>query len=522
MPEMLVWDLPENVNSGFAGHIQAESIELASSTWEFMIGLLQRYKDETGDARPSVKDDYMGYPLGNWVTKQRGLYRSGDMPLNRIDKFNSLGPTWSWDPIADDYENRILELKQYVKQHGTSRVSTKSGPHQQLGRWIGKMRAAYKKGQLSPERIQEFESISSDWTWDAKEQDWDRKLELLIKFQEREGHTSVPASHIEEDEHLGLWAFAQRDYFAGKRARGGMTDVRKAKLEAVPTWSWNPSEDEFETKFEYLTKYIKQTESSRVPIGYFLDGFPLCKWVSHIRDDYKKGKLNQAQIQKFESCSTDWSWSPFLDSWEEAFDLLLDFVAEEKTCRTPNALVYKGFNLGGWVANQKSKYKQGRLTPEQITRLENIDPSWTWDLMETIWQEFFEELKEFVRINGHANVPYKVNGEKSKLSEWVAGQRKFFARGEMEPVRKELLDSIGFRWDALDPWEEGFANAKQFADREGHTSVSSRHMENGKLLTKWMAHQRSKYRNGQLTKEQIQRLENLPGWEWNPSSKPKD
>jgi superfamily II DNA or RNA helicase len=522
MPEKLVWDLPENVNSGFAGHIQAESIELASSTWEFMFGLLQRYKDETGDARPSVKDDYMGYPLGNWVTKQRGLYRSGDMPLNRIEKFNSLGPTWSWDPIADDYENRILELKQYVKQHGTSRVSTKSGPHQQLGRWIGKMRAAYKKGQLSPERIQEFESISSDWTWDAKEQDWDRKLELLIKFQEREGHTSVPASHIEEDEHLGLWAFAQRDYFAGKRARGGMTDVRKAKLEAVPTWSWNPSEDEFETKFEYLTKYIKQTGSSRVPIGYFLDGFPLGKWVSHRRDDYKKGKLNQAQIQKFESCSTDWSWSPFLDSWEEAFDLLLDFVAEEKTCRTPNALVYKGFNLGGWVANQKSKYKQGRLTPEQITRLENVDSSWTWDLMETIWQEFFEELKEFVRINGHANVPYKVNGEKSKLGEWVAGQRKFFARGKMEPVRKELLDSIGFRWDALDPWEEGFANAKQFADREGHTSVSSRHMENGKLLTKWMAHQRSKYRNGQLTKEQIQRLESLPGWEWNPSSKPKD
>jgi superfamily II DNA or RNA helicase len=460
MPEKLVWDLPENVNSGFAGHIQAESIELASSTWEFMFGLLQRYKDETGDARPSVKDDYMGYQLGNWVTKQRGLYRSGDMPLNRIEKFNSLGPTWSWDPIADDYENRILELKQYVKQHGTSRVSTKSGPHQQLGRWIGKMRAAYKKGQLSPERIQEFESISSDWTWDAKEQDWDRKLELLIKFQEREGHTSVPASHIEEDEHLGLWAFAQRDYFAGKRARGGMTDVRKAKLEAVPTWSWNPSEDEFETKFEYLTKYIKQTGSSRVPIGYFLDGFPLGKWVSHRRDDYKKGKLNQAQIQKFESCSTDWSWSPFLDSWEEAFDLLLDFVAEEKTCRTPNALVYKGFNLGGWVANQKSKYKQGRLTPEQITRLENVDSSWTWDLMETIWQEFFEELKEFVRINGHANVPYKVNGEKSKLGEWVAGQRKFFARGKMEPVRKELLDSIGFRWDALDPWEEGFAIAK--------------------------------------------------------------
>jgi hypothetical protein len=523
MPEKLIWDLPTNIKSDFAEQIQAESIALASNTWEFMFGLLERYQVEFGHARPSTKDDYMTYPMGDWVVRQRQIYRAGEMSLDRIEKFESLGPTWTWDPIADDYENRILELREYVKQHGTSRVSTKSGPHQQLGRWIGKMRAAYKKGELSPERIKAFESISSDWTWDAKEQDWNRKLELLIKFQEREGHASVPASHIEEDEYLGLWVFAQRDYFAGKRARGGMTDVRKAKLEAVPTWSWNPSEDDFETKFEYLTKYIKQVGSSRVPIGYFLDDFPLGKWVSHRRDDYKKGKLNQAQIQRFESCSADWSWSPSLDSWEEAYAGLLDYVAENGNSRIPQQTVYKGLNLGVWVSNQKSKYKQGRLSSDQISRLENVDPAWTWDLMETVWKEFFAELTDFAQKNGHTNVPYKVNGVKSELGEWVVGQRKFFVKGKMDPARKALLDSIGFRWEPMDPWGERYLDLLQFFDREGHARVHWKHVENGRNLGGWVNDQRAKYKIGDLSPEQITKLEALKGWDWAPAAnlKPK-
>lgn len=521
MPDKLIWDLPTNIKSDFAEQIQAESIALASNTWEFMFGLLERYQAEFGHARPSTKVDYMSYPMGDWVVRQRQIYRAGEMPLDRIKKFESLGPTWTWDPVTDDWEMRFSELQAYVERHGTSRISTKSGSQLQLARWVSKIRTAYNQGLLDTEKIALFESVSDDWTWDPKEQDWDEKLQLLINFQLREGHTSVLVNHIEDGESLGLWVNAQRGYYLGKRKRGSVSEDRRIKLEAIPTWSWNPTDDKYEAKFNYLLQYIKDTGSSRVPIGYTIDGFALGKWISQRRDTYRKGKLEQSEIQRFESSASDWSWNPSSEVWEEAFALLTDYIAENGTSRIPNVSSYKGFGLGTWVANQKSKYKQGKLTTEEIKRLENLDPAWTWDLMETIWQDFFAELKEFVKVNGHANVPYKVNGEKSKLGEWVTGQRKFFAKGKMDPARKRLLDSIGFRWDPLDAWEEGYANAKQFADREGHTSVTSRHMENGKLLTKWMAHQRSKYRNNELTKEQIQRLESLPGWEWNPTSKTK-
>ena len=516
MPDKLIWDLPINVKSDFAAHIQAEAIALASSTWEFMFGLLERYKLEFGHARPSTKVDYMGHPMGDWIVRQRQIYRAGDMSSERIKKFESLGSTWTWDPVTDDWDAKLSELRNYVKTYGTSRISTKSGPHLQLGRWVMKIRTAYNQGLLDSEKISIFESVSSDWTWDPMEEDWNEKLELLAKYQLREGHTSVPVAHIENGTKLGLWVFAQRGYYAGIRDRGSMPEERKAKLEAIPNWSWNPTDDEFDSKFQYLLKYISLTGSSRVPIGYVIDDFPLGKWVSHRRDAYKKNKLAQEHIKKFEECAPDWSWSPFLDSWDEAYAGLRDYVAEFGNSRVPNTATYNGINLGIWLSNQKSKYKQGRLTSEQISRLEAVDPEWTWDLMEAVWQEYFEELKEFVRINGHANAPYKVNGVKSNLGEWVTGQRKFFAKGKMSPVRKQLLDSIGFRWEATDQWEQGFTDLLQFYAREGHALVHWKHIENERILGKWVSHQRAKYKNGELSAEQISRLEALNGWDWAP------
>jgi|1048.fasta_scaffold00127_3 superfamily II DNA or RNA helicase len=522
MPSRLIWDIPSSVDTEFVNTIQALTIEMASSSWDEMFGRMIKFVETFGHSRPAAIEIFEGSNVGDWVVKQRTFFRRGSLPLERAQKLENLSSDWVWDPAEEMWQTRFHELVEHIKRTGTSRVSSKNVSTAQLGKWVAMQRAKYRAEELSPEKIELLDSAASDWSWNPKDQDWQDMYELLKVFEAREGHTSVPAIHIEEGESLGNWVFHQRANFLNPDTKSRLSLDRVEKLQSLSTWTWNPVDDVFESKFKYLLEYIKMNGSSRVPIDYVIDGFALGKWISHRRDAYKKGRLDQSVIEQFEASSADWSWTPFNDTWEAAFTLLCDYVAVYGNSRIPNSFVFNEFKLGTWVANQKTKYKQGRLSADQISRLESVDSGWTWDLMETLWQDFFAELKEFVKVNGHANVPYKVNGEKSKLGEWVTGQRKFFARGKMDPSRKELLDSIGFRWDALDPWEVGFANAKQFADREGHTSVSSRHMENGKLLTKWMAHQRSKYRNGQLTKEQIRRLESLAGWEWNPTSKPKD
>jgi hypothetical protein len=71
----------------------------------------------------------------------------------------------------------------------------------------------------------------------------------------------------------------------------------------------------------------------------------------------------------------------------------------------------------------------------------------------------------------------------------------------------------------LDPWEEGFSDLLQFVNREGHARVHWQHKENGRVLGKWVSHQRAKYKAGQLTAEQIKRLESLKDWDWAPTQK---
>lgn len=69
------------------------------------------------------------------------------------------------------------------------------------------------------------------------------------------------------------------------------------------------------------------------------------------------------------------------------------------------------------------------------------------------WDDHFEELKEFKRLNGHCNVPKtKTKRETWSLANWVSMQRAKrktpgARHGTLTPLQIQKLDSIGFEWD---------------------------------------------------------------------------
>jgi hypothetical protein len=72
-----------------------------------------------------------------------------------------------------------------------------------------------------------------------------------------------------------------------------------------------------------------------------------------------------------------------------------------------------------------------------------------------------------------------------------------------------------------DAWENGYAALRRFAEREGHTRVPAAYVEDGYELGAWVSAQRVAYRHGQLAKERIARLEELPGWVWTTTRRPR-
>ena len=72
--------------------------------------------------------------------------------------------------------------------------------------------------------------------------------------------------------------------------------------------------------------------------------------------------------------------------------------------------------------------------------LESIN--FTWDLNEKQWDDNFQKLKEFYFREGHTNVNINVE----ILGNWVKVQRKAYQKNKLSTKRKELLETIDFKW----------------------------------------------------------------------------
>ena len=114
------------------------------------------------------------------------------------------------------------------------------------------------------------------------------------------------------------------------------------------------------------------------------------------------------------------------------------------------------------------------------------------------WEESYEGLLEYKDVNGHCNVPQS----EKPLGTWVNTQRIEHARyldgggdskkkTSMNAHRKQLLDAIGFVWDAMGhTWDTRYDELCEFRNENGHCVVPR---SNGRLGA-WVEKQRIQYK----------------------------
>ena len=57
--------------------------------------------------------------------------------------------------------------------------------------------------------------------------------------------------------------------------------------------------------------------------------------------------------------------------------------------------LYGEVKIGSWISTQRAYKKKNKLTPEQITKLEQID-NWYWVSDIVSWDETYKILQEYV------------------------------------------------------------------------------------------------------------------------------
>lgn len=142
--------------------------------------------------------------------------------------------------------------------------------------------------------------------------------------------------------------------------------------------------------------------------------------------------------------------------WYRFYGLARRYSDEHAGAPIPLRTVIDGAYLGHWVLRQRQLHAAGLLPHERAALLEQI-PGWTFDRGQQMWQTAFDTLAGRVRRDGTAAED--------------AGPSRF----------------------------DGLLDAER------------------RPLRRWVARQRLAYRAGELTESQVGLLEQLPGWQWQPS-----
>lgn len=366
-----------------------------------------------------------------------------------------------------------------------------------------------------------------------REQRWQNNYKALLAFAAEAGHAQpIKRNKTRDGCSIGTWVQIQR-----ARYRSGRLPLHwQNLLEAVPGWTWTPHRSAeyqriWDQAFSALQQFV-DAHGHAQPEWHFVGGpIRLGVWVSRQRQFHREGVLAPERARRLEALP-GWEWEPeqvrAAGSWEQAFELLRAYAGAHGEARPPwDHKTDEGFSLGSWVGWQRGRYRAGLLSAERTQRLEAL-PGWVWNGREAaaedlkqLWDRGFDELAAYAARHGCASP-----GPDDAAYRWVVIQRRRYAGGGLAADQVTRLEGLpGWRWrlrNAPRNWDDYYTAFLRYVADSGQARPRwNLRTADGTRLGQWTIDQRTAYRRGQLTEDQVRRLEQVPNWSWTTLTPPR-
>lgn len=207
--------------------------------------------------------------------------------------------------------------------------------------------------------------------------------------------------------------------------------------------------------------------------------------------------------------------------WEMHYKEAEKYYNEHGNLLVPFSYKVNEFKLGRWIDTQRQKRKKKELSEERIRMLEKIGMFWGNEKNFIGWDENYKIAKTYYRENGNLEIKRDYMKDGVNVGIWLNEQRFAYKRGKLSKDKIDLLEELGVAWDPIEKsWQEHYEIAKEYYEEVGHLLIRCQDSYKGKKLGEWLRHQRRKKRQGKLTKEKIDLLNDI-GMVWDVYYKKK-
>ncbi len=350
-------------------------------------------------------------------------------------------------------------------------------------------------------------------------------LEVFRAFRQEHGTAGFPCGYVTPDGFkLGYWASEIR-----RKHRLGQLPARlKEELTTLGfLWKYRTSgysDRRFQRGFEETLRYRRKHGTCNSPQCHVTSsGYRLGQWQANIRACFRAGKLRPGRFKRLKEIGFSFELGgPYscTTNFDVAIQKTLRYRKAHGKTRAPSK--YKtpeGYCLGLWQATQREKFRDGRLKPNCVAKLEAIDFDFSILSSANLFEHGFSKTLSLYREKGECNVQRLYRTPDSfKLGVWQAAVRNRYQQGTLSKDRIRRLESIGFIWNLLEHFfSRGYQATLRYKAINGRASCPALYVTpEGFHLGSWQSRIRFLYHRGMLPKERV-RLLNQIGLDWGRS-----
>lgn len=269
--------------------------------WEQNFKLAKEYYLTYGNLDiPTNYKSTNGKHLGNWILRQRQLYKSNSLTDEQIKKLDSIGMDWM-DRVDRIWENRFLEAKNYSEEYGNLSVpkNYRTKTDFPLGIWIQKQRSLYKNNKISEDRIKRLTDVGMNWNPD----DWESRFNLAKQYYEEHGNINISQKEVIQGVWLGKWIVSQKKAMQ----EGKLTNEQIEMLKTLPMEEVGRKDNRWWSMYEEAKKYYLKFGNLNIPMDYLTSsGKKLSDWIIRQRRNYKLGKMTSEHKEKLDEIGFIW------------------------------------------------------------------------------------------------------------------------------------------------------------------------------------------------------------------------